>query len=120
MNEGNTTPKSEDAMTTIRIRKATKEHMQNELDRINREKELGRPITVDDYVGLAITTIRTGDIEALKNLSLSYEDHLELDYRKHVKSIGPISKDAFLGLVLRGEARSSRSRTAASRRKAQD
>ena len=59
-------------------------------------------IKPEDYLALAITLIQNGHIEQLKELSITNEDRIELKYRQLLKSNTSLSKDVFLGLLLKG------------------
>lgn len=84
---------------SLRVRRETKKKILTELANLNR-KELGKAITPDQYVTMAISKITPDDLEKLKEQSLSNKDRLESQYRKHCTEHGKISMDDFLGRLL--------------------
>jgi hypothetical protein len=85
----------------LRVRRETKRKILAELAALNR-KELGRKVTADDYVALAISLIRPEHTEALRQRTLSNKDRLEQRYLDYCAQHGKVSKDEFLGLILDG------------------
>lgn len=86
----------------VRITSDTK----NMLDQILAEansKDLGGKVKPESVLALALSLVKKDEIEKLKAGTLTNADKLELRYREHVKMHGPITKDDFLGRVLRGD-----------------
>lgn len=71
-------------------------------------KELGAKVKSENVLALALSLIKKDDIEKLKAATLTNADKLELSYREHVKIYGPTTKDEFLGRILRGELKESK------------
>jgi hypothetical protein len=88
--------------TPIRVKRETRKKILSELSKINK-KDYGRKITIDDFVALAIGLVDAKHIEALQQRSLTNTDRLELEYRAYVKAQGSITKDDYLGKLMRGE-----------------
>jgi hypothetical protein len=91
--------KSKPTTDYIRIRKETKKKILSELTNINR-KELGKPVTPDQYIALAISLLTTDHVEQLKSQSLSNKDRLEAQYKKYCSEHGKVTMDEFIGLLL--------------------
>src|SRR4051812_324959 len=83
----------------LRVGRETKKKILTELSNINR-KNLGKPITPDQYVALAISLINPEHLEKLKEQSLSNKDRLEMRYQEYCEQHGKISKDEYLGILL--------------------
>ncbi len=92
-------PKSKPTTDYIRIRKETKKKILSELTNINR-KELGKPVTPDQYIALAISLLTTDHVEQLKSQSLSNKDRLETQYKKYCSEYGKVTMDEFIGILL--------------------
>lgn len=98
----NTNPTSKKAKLktdSIRVKKETKKKIQAEVGALNK-KDFGRPITVDDYVALAITLLRPEHLDQLRDRCLSNKDRLEQRYREYCSANGRVSKDEFIGVLL--------------------
>jgi len=87
---------------SLRIKRETKKKILSELAQLNK-KEFGRPITPDQYVALAISLLTKEHLETLKDQSLSNKDRLEKRYSDFCARNGRISKDEFIGILLKTE-----------------
>jgi hypothetical protein len=85
----------------IRISHGTRKLLQDIMDKAN-EKELGRRIKVDEVIAKGLSLICSDHISELIDNSLTNSDRVELLYMQYAKNKN-ISKDAFLGKLLRGE-----------------
>ena len=85
--------------TTIRVRETTKVCALAKLKEINR-KDFGRALKLDDLFDLAVCRLTEEDVKTLREKSLSNEDRREILRQNYIAKRGPISKDAFLGLIL--------------------
>jgi len=94
-------PKSKPTTDYIRIRRETKKRILSELTTINR-KDLGKPVTPDQYISLAISLLTSEHIEQLKNQSLSNKDRLETQHKKYCVEHGKVTMDEFIGILLTG------------------
>lgn len=92
-------PKTKPTTDYIRIRKETKKRILSDLTNINR-KDIGKPVTPDQYISLAISLLTPEHLETLKTQSLSNKDRLQKRYQKHCAAHGKISMDDFLGVLL--------------------
>jgi hypothetical protein len=86
----------------IRVLKETRKRVLMEVAKANR-KDLGRLVVVDDLITMALSLVQPEHIQQIQDSTLSNGDRLELRYREHVKKSGAISKDEFVGLMMRGE-----------------
>ena len=92
-------PKSKPSTDYIRIRKETKKKILSELATINK-KELGKSVTPDQYIALAISLLTPDHVEQLKDQSLSNKDRLETQYKKYCSEHGKVTMDEFIGILL--------------------
>jgi hypothetical protein len=93
-------PKTKLRTDNLRVRKETKKLILSELSKLNK-KEFGRPISPDQYVSLAISLLKPEHLQQLQEESLTAKDRFEQKYRKHCETVGRISKDEFLALLLK-------------------
>ncbi len=87
---------------SLRIKRETKKKILSELAQLNK-KEFGRPITPDQYVSLAISLLTKDHLESLREQSLSNKDRLEKRYTEFCARNGRISKDEFIGILLKSD-----------------
>ena len=85
---------------SLRVKRETKKKIITELAEFNRRKKIGRNLTVDDYVQLAISFMKPDSLETLRDRTLSNKDRLELRYQEYCVSNGKVSKDEFYGILL--------------------
>jgi hypothetical protein len=83
----------------LRVRRETKKKIQAELAALNR-KDLGRKVTTDDYVQLAISLVQPEHTDALRGRTLSNKDRMEKRYQEYCAAHGKVSKDEFIGVLL--------------------
>lgn len=94
--------KSKPARTdSIRVMRETKKRILIDLAAVNK-KDIGRKVTVDDYVQLAISLLNPEHLQKLKDRTLSNKDRLEIKFQEHCSQNGKVSKDEFIGLLLAG------------------
>lgn len=86
---------------SIRVLRDTKKRILTDLAAVNK-KEIGRKVTVDDYVQLAISLLNSEHLQRLKDRTLSNKDRLELKFQEYCSQNGKVSKDEFIGLLLAG------------------
>ncbi len=91
-----------DSYVSLRLKRDTKRRLLMELTKANK-KDLGRKIKSDELLNLALSLIETKHILDLREKSLSNTDRLDRQYHDYSKQHGPISKDDFLGRLMRGE-----------------
>lgn len=99
-------PSKQTQSVSLNIRRETRKRIQTELARANK-KDYGRTVSADDYIAMAIGLMTPEHIKQLQEASLSNADRFERDYRRYVATAGHISKDAYLGLRLKGEAQTA-------------
>lgn len=101
--------KSKPAIATIpiRVKRETKKRLIAELMKANK-KEFGKRIKADDLISLALSLLQDKHIAELQDQSLSNTDRLEHQRKEFIKQHGPITMDAFLGRLMRGELMPSR------------
>jgi hypothetical protein len=92
--------KEKQKMANLEVSKETKKKITSAILMLNR-KELGQPITPEQYLSLAISLLTPQHLEQLKTESLTNKDRLEIKYREHCKEQGRISMDEFLGFLLK-------------------
>ena len=98
-----TTSKTQNVSTvSIRVKQETKKKLLQEVSKCNK-KQYGKKIRPDDYLALAILLITPEHVKDLQTASLSNSDRMEIKYREYISQHGSISKDAFIGRLLRGE-----------------
>ena len=102
MNKSNKTQKqTKSDFVSLRIKQSTKKEVETKMKFANK-KTLGRKITMDQLVQMAIAKIDNGDIKKLQNQSLSNEDRKEQLRHLYIKENGNVSPDEFMGLLLSG------------------
>jgi hypothetical protein len=87
---------------SVRVKQATRDRILEAVDRLN-QKELGRKVTPDDVVSLAVTLLKSEHFEEIQDTTLSHFDRLARNHQTYVKEHGEISKDEYLGKILSGE-----------------
>ncbi|MGE0172436.1 MAG: hypothetical protein AB7T49_06625 [Oligoflexales bacterium] len=88
----------------VRIMSDTKDALDQIMAEAN-NKEIGNKVKPENVIALALSLIKKDNIEKLKAATLTNSDKLELRYREYIKMHGPMTKDDFLGCVLRGEVK---------------
>ncbi len=96
-----TKSKIETTHSLIRISSETRKKLQNRIREIN-EKDFGKTVRADELISLALDLVRDEHIERLQQTSLSNFERMERDYKAYVAKHGPVSKDEYLGLLLKG------------------
>ena len=91
---------SRSQFTTQRIRKETNRLLQSLLSKANKKK-LGRKLTVDEIISFSLKLINETHIKDLQESTLSNQDRLEQSYREYCSQHGSVSKDQFLGQLLK-------------------
>jgi hypothetical protein len=101
-------PKAKTKSTTapLRVRHETRRKILSEIAKANK-KDFGRRVKPDDLIALALSLLEPRHLKDLQEATLSNSDRLEREYRAYIAKNGPISKDAYLGKRLQGEAFSS-------------
>lgn len=87
----------------IRVSSETRKKLQNQIEKIN-QKDFGRTVRADELISIALDLVRSEHIERLQQASLSNFERMERDYKAYIAKHGPISKDDYLGMLLKGEA----------------
>lgn len=98
--------------STIRVSSSTQKLLTQVLLKLNK-KSFGRRVRIDPLLQLALSKLVDADLKFLQEQSLSNADRLEMNYREYVKKNGPLSKDEFLGILLKAESVKSESKNAA-------
>ena len=88
---------------SIRVKQETKKKLLQEIVKCNK-KQYGKKIRPDDYLAIAISLITPEHVKELQNASLSNSDRMEIKYREYISQHGHITKDTFIGRLLRGES----------------
>lgn len=86
----------------VRLTEGTWKILTELLKKIN-GKDRGRSIKADEVIALALSLITPGEIKELQDGSLSNADRLELKYQKYIQENSYMSKDDFLGRLMKGE-----------------
>ena len=106
MEKANTTIKNKSSLKAqtlaIRIKADIRKKIKTDLLKVNK-KSYGRKVIIDDYLKLAVSLITSEHLKQLQEASLSHFDRFEITYYKYVKQHGSISKDAYMGAIMRGE-----------------
>lgn len=87
--------------TAFRLRQPTADRVKEFVTRLN-EKEFGRRVTPDEIISLALSLLTPEHLQGLQNATLSNNDRIEIEFRNYCKASGNISKDEFLGLIIKG------------------
>ncbi len=85
----------------LRVEPETKKRIYKEVERLNKEKEFGRRLTVDDYVKFAISLVQPKHGQVMKDACLTPTDRMEEEFRKYQKAHPAASRDDFNGILLR-------------------
>ncbi len=94
--------KTTQKLKSIRISLENQKKVEKFLALANK-KNIGRTIKIDQALGIALDLLTEEHVKRLQDQSLSNEDRKELLRLKWAKLHGPITKDAFLGLLLSSE-----------------
>jgi hypothetical protein len=93
-------PKASNAATVaLRVKRETKKRIQAELAKVNK-KDFGKKVRCDELIGTALSLLTEQHFKALQDGSLTNADRLEQKFREHIRKHGPMTKDAFLGMLL--------------------
>lgn len=98
-----TKSKSETTHSLIRISSETRKKLQNRIEEIN-QKDFGKNVRTDELISLALDLVRKEHIERLQQSSLSNHERMDREYKAYIAKHGPISKDEYLGMLLKGSA----------------
>ncbi|HEX7676320.1 MAG TPA: hypothetical protein VF412_19250 [Bdellovibrio sp.] len=90
----------------LRVKIETRKRLLSELAKINK-KSFGRKVRVDQILNLLLDLLKQEHIQKLQDGSLSNADRIEMSYRDYIKKNGNVSKDEFLGILLKQESLSS-------------
>ena len=86
----------------VRVHLSTKKKLQQLLATINK-KEFGRKVKPDEVIYMGLCGIKESAIKTLQEQSMSNADKLELKHREYIKRNGRITRDEFLGVMMKGE-----------------
>ncbi|MGE4233554.1 MAG: hypothetical protein AB7F43_09520 [Bacteriovoracia bacterium] len=86
----------------LAVKKDTKRRVLQELAKINK-KNFGKRVHTDELISMALGLIQSEHVIRLQEESLSNADRLEQEYEKFAEKNQSVSKDEFLGKLLRGE-----------------
>ncbi len=86
--------------TATRITHQAQKLLNNLLTKVNK-KDYGKRVKSSVLIELALTLVNETHIKKLQNESLSNADLLEIQFREYIKKNGKISKDDFLGILLK-------------------
>lgn len=90
---------NQSSTVAVRVKRETRRRLFAELAKVNK-KSFGKKVRLDALVSRALDLLSERDLVEIQQHSLSNADRLEIAYREHVKKNGPITKDAFLGIML--------------------
>ena len=85
---------------SLRVSRETKKKVLSELSALNK-KDFGKPILAEHYISLAISLLQSEHLEKLRAQSLTAQDRFEQKYKEHCSLNGKISKDDYLGILLK-------------------
>ncbi|MGE4234144.1 MAG: hypothetical protein AB7F43_12520 [Bacteriovoracia bacterium] len=91
----------------LAVKKDTKRRVLQELAKINK-KNFGKRVHTDELISMALGLIQPEHVIRLQEESLSNADRLEQEYQRFAKDHEDMTKDEFLGKLLRGEVISSK------------
>lgn len=94
--------KTTQKMKSIRISLENQKKAEKFLALANKKK-IGRTIKIDQALGIALDLLTEDHAKKLQDQSLSNEDRKEILRQKWAELYGPISKDAFTGVMLTKE-----------------
>ena len=86
---------------SLRIKRSTKKNIVELVKRLNKEKDVGRSMQPYQVLDLALTLLKPEHLEQLKEVSLTNADRLEQNYRVYIRQHGALSKDEYLGIILK-------------------
>ncbi len=101
-NEAKAQPKKQQKCASIRISRETQKKLDCILVLVNK-KTIGRKIRPDQLLSLAIELVVEEHVKILQEQSMTNEDRMEVLRRRYSELHGPMSKDAFLGVMLSPE-----------------
>jgi hypothetical protein len=84
---------------SLRVKRETKKRIQAELTKVNK-KDFGKKVRCDELIGTALSLMTEQHFKALQDGSMTNADRLELKFREHIRKHGPVTKDAYLGMLL--------------------
>jgi hypothetical protein len=99
-------PKLRSGNHVIRLGPATGKTFFNVLAKVNK-KDFGKKVRPDALISILIGLVKPEHITQLQDSSLTNQDRLERDYRAYVAKYGAISKDGYIGKLLRGELKTN-------------
>ena len=88
---------------SLRVKRETRRKIEAELVKANK-KELGRKISCDELLLLALSLIQEPHIRTLQDATLTNADRLQRSFRAYCKTNPPVTYDEFLGRLLRDKA----------------
>ncbi len=91
-----------DKIQNVRVTPASRELLAEILGKVN-NKQQGRSVKATEIIALALSLITPKEIRELQETSLSNADRLELKYRKYSQENAYISKDEYIGRLMKGE-----------------
>ncbi len=94
-----TNSKTTQKMKSIRISMENQKKAERLLALANKKK-IGRTVKIDQALGIALDLLTEEHVKKLQDQSLSNEDRKEILRQKWADQYGPISKDAFTGLMM--------------------
>ena len=92
--------------SSIRVAKETGRAVLQQLAQLNK-KDYGKRVKSDQLIALAMSLIKSEHILMLQENSLSNQDRFEREYNTYTSVHENISKDEYLGRVMRREILSS-------------
>ncbi len=85
---------------SVRVTKNGQKKLSNLLTKANK-KDYGKKIKGHQLLELGLSLITDSHIKEIQEKSLSNADLIELKFRDYVKKNGKVSKDDFLGVLLK-------------------
>ena len=93
-----------DKILTVRVSPKTRDLLTEILKKVN-GKDHGRCIKADAVLALALSLVTQKEIRELQESSLTNADRLELQYQRYIQENSFISKDEWIGRLMKGELR---------------
>ncbi len=94
--------KLKNTYSSVRVLYSTQNKLSSLLSEVNK-KDFGKRVKANELIELALGLIKDDHIKELQNKSLSNSDLLDMKFDEHVKKFGPISKDEYIGILLKGQ-----------------
>ncbi len=88
------------SISAVRIKPKAQKKLTALLSKANK-KDFGKRIKATDLIEVALELIQDTHIKQIQEQSLSNADLLEIRFREYTKNNGKISKDEYLGILMK-------------------